>query len=248
MPDAVFVVVKDDGVISDGQLSENSIFQQHFDVASHRSVADFGLNEKAVAVFPQLQRSANGEPAVVVQGEYLHPLPAFGDCLREGTRLNYVPAAVDVAIDRSVATKDAALFVVLFGTERQRFVLRLGAFHFHPFTERSLPRFQAPPGGIVKRRDPQMCRCELRRHNRVIVGNIRVRACGAVLKLRIHPGCQGFQVEPLFLQVDTRRSGGLLSLHLGKFHQASSLFVECQETVTVHDLSGVRTIRVTGPH
>ena len=32
-----------------------------------------------------------------------------------------------------------------------------------------------------------MCRCELRRHNGVIVGNIRVRACGAVLKLRIHP-------------------------------------------------------------
>lgn len=86
MPDAVFVVVKDDGVIPDGQLIENSIFQQHFDVASHRSVADFGLDEKAIAVFPQLQRSANGEPAVVVQGEYLYPLPAFGDCLREGSR------------------------------------------------------------------------------------------------------------------------------------------------------------------
>lgn len=45
------------------------------------------------------------------------------------------PATVDVAIDGGVATKDAALFVVLFGTERQRFVSVL-SFSLSPSTER----------------------------------------------------------------------------------------------------------------
>ena len=66
VPDARFVVVEYDGVVPDGQLIEDAVFQQHLDVAPHRGVADFGLDVEALAVLSDFKWASDGEEAVVV--------------------------------------------------------------------------------------------------------------------------------------------------------------------------------------
>ena len=46
-------------------------------------------------------------------GQDFHPSDAFGDCLREGARLDHVAAAIDIREDRAVAGEGALLLVVV---------------------------------------------------------------------------------------------------------------------------------------
>lgn len=214
----VLVVVKHNRVVTDGQFVEYAVFQQHLDVAPHRSVADLGLDEKAVAVFPEFQRAADGKPAVVVQGQDFDPLPAFGDCLREGSGLYHIAAAVDVAIHGGVAAENTGFLLVLLRSEREGLVLGFHALGFHPFPSEASPCLEPPLGGIIKRRLAEVRGRKFRRQNGVVIGDVGVRARGAMFQLGVHPGGQGLQIVPFRLQVDACGGRCALGLFGCKFH------------------------------
>ena len=219
MTDARFVVVEYDGVVPDGQLIEDAVFQQHLDVAPHRGVADFGLDVEALAVLSDFKWASDGEKAVVMQREYLHSLKSFGDGLREGSGLYDVAAVIDVAEDGAVAGEDALLLVIIVHVEKQGLVLGLPALLLRPSGEGFLPCGNSRLGRVIIRRDAQVCQRELRRYYRVFCDDVGRRVLGAVSGgLNGHSRGQSLGAYLFPFEVYADVSGGLCGLLCGIFH------------------------------
>ena len=154
--DACLVVVEDYGVVADGELAQNSVFDKRPDVAAEGGVADFGFEEQAVCIFAELQRLTDGEQALVMPGKDFHPSNAFGDCLREGARLDDVAAAVDVGEYCAVAGEGSFFLVVVLQCELNRFELSPHTSVLHSLRKGTLPGAFPHALGIIRRRHPQI--------------------------------------------------------------------------------------------
>ena len=106
--------------------------------------------------FAELQRLTDGEQALVMPGKDFHPSNAFGDCLREGARLDDVAAAVDVGEYCAVAGEGSFFLVVVLQCELNRFELSPHTSVLHSLRKGTLPGAFPHALGIIRRRHPQI--------------------------------------------------------------------------------------------
>ena len=218
MANTLLVVVKHNGVIADGKLTQHTITNQGLYVPAEGGIADFGLQVQALCVLPQFQRLANGQQAFVVARKDLHPICALGDCLRESARLDDVPAAVDVGEHSAIAGENTLGLVVVLQLEFNGFLLSLPTSVLHALHQGAFPGASPHALGIVRRRYPQIVDCELRRHCGVIVGHVGLLGRRPVSGLRIHPGYKVIQGEILCGKINSKGFQRLCRIILGKFH------------------------------
>ena len=218
MANTLLVVVKHNGVIADGELTQHTITNQGLYVPAEGGVADFGLQVQALCVLPQLQRLANGQQAFVVARKDLYSIRALGDCLRESARLDDVPAAVDVGEHSAIAGENALGLVVVLQLEFNGFLLGLPASVLHTLHQGAFPGASPHALGIVRRRHPQIVDCEFRRHCGVVVGHVGLPGRRPVPGLRIHPGHKVIQSEVLCGKINPKGFQGLCRIILCEFH------------------------------
>ena len=201
--DAVLIVVKHNRVIADGEFAQNAVMDQRLHIPAESGITDFGAHKKAFCILAEFGRNADWQQTIVMPGQDFHSSDALGDGLREGTRLNNVAAAVDIGEHSTIAGECALFIVKALQFKLHSFILGLCALVLYSPCKGAFPCAFPHALGIIRRRYPQICNCQLRRHSGVIVCNIGRSRLGTVPgKLCVHAVQQVFQLECFLFEVN----------------------------------------------
>ena len=176
---------------------------QRLHIPAESGITDFGAHKKAFCILAEFGRNADRQQTIVMPGQDFHSSDALGDGLREGTRLNNVAAAVDIGEHSTIAGECALFIVKALQFKLHGFILGLCALVLYSPCKGAFPCAFPHALGIIRRRYPQICNCQLRRHSGVIVCNIGRSRLGTVPgKLCVHAVQQVFQLECFLFEVN----------------------------------------------